>query len=147
MSPAKQRFIDAFAVAITAALFFFSAGCTRPGAKTYPVKGQLEVTGGDLKALAGHTVEVALVSDPQVRAAGQIQDDGSFTLETLQQGAILNGAAEGTYKARIVLADDDIAARNLAAKSLHPRYLQFDKSGLSLEVPAAQVVSLKVTRR
>jgi hypothetical protein len=146
MSTTKLRLIDALAVAITASLFLFSTGCTKAGPKTYAVKGQLEVTGGDLKALAGHTVEVALDSDPQVRAAGQIQDDGSFTLESLQRGTILKGAAEGTYKARIVLADDDIAARNVAAKSLHPRYLQFDKSGLSLEVPAAQVVSLKVTR-
>lgn len=147
MSTNKQRFIDALAVAITASLFLFSAGCTKSGPRTYPVKGQVEAPGVDLKTLAGHTVEIAFDSDPQIRAAGQIQDDGSFALETLQGGAILKGAAEGTYKARIVLADDDQASRNLAAKALHPGYFQFEKSGLSVSVPAAEVVSLKVTRR
>ena len=37
--------------------------------------------------------------------------------------------------------------KKLAAKALHPRYLQFEKSGLAIQVPAAEVVSLKVTRR
>jgi hypothetical protein len=60
---------------------------------------------------------------------------------------VLPGAAEGTYKARVVPGDDDIAGKRLAAKSLHPRYFQFDKSGLVVQVPTAQVVSLKVTRR
>jgi hypothetical protein len=82
-----------------------------------------------------------------VRAAGQIQEDGSFELETLQGGAVLKGAVEGTYKARIVLADDDIGQRNLAAKAIPPRYLQFEKSGLSLQVPATENVSLKILRR
>jgi hypothetical protein len=147
MSTTKLRLIDALAIAITASLFLFSTGCTKSGPKTYPVKGQLEVAGGDTKTLAGHTIEVALDSDPHVRAAGQIQDDGSFTLETFHEGAILPGATEGTYKARIILSDDDLAARNLAFKSLHPRFFQFEKSGLSFQVPAAEVVSLKVMRR
>ena len=147
MSTTKIHIIDVLALAMTASLFVVSAGCSKAGPKTYPLKGRIDVTAGDLQALAGHTVELALASNPEVRASGQIQDDGSFVLETLHGGQVLPGAAEGTYKARIVLADDDLAGKKLAAKSLHPRYFQFEKSGLAVQVPAAEVVSLKVTRR
>jgi hypothetical protein len=139
--------IDFLAIAITASLFVASAGCGKAGPKTHPVNGRIDVAASDLKALAGHTIELALESNPEVRASGQIQDDGSFAVETLHGGQVLPGAAEGTYKARLVLADDDIAAKKAATKSLHPRYLQFDKSGLVVQVPTAEVVSLKVTRR
>lgn len=132
-------------VAATGIVVF--AGCGGSSVKTHPVAGKIEIPSGDIKPLAGHTVEVALDSNPAVRAAGQIQDDGSFQLETLQGGSILKGAVEGTYKARIVLADDDIGQRNLAAKAIPSRYLQFEKSGLSLQVPATENVSLKILRR
>lgn len=122
-------------------------GCGGSGVKTHPVAGKIEVPSGDIKPLAGHTVEVVLDSNPAVRAAGQIQEDGSFELETLQGGSVLKGAVEGTYKARIVLADDDFGQRVAAAKAIPPRYLQFEKSGLSLQVPAAENVSLKILRR
>jgi hypothetical protein len=147
MSTTKIHIIDVLALAITASLFVLSTGCSKAGPKTYPVKGRIDVAASDLKALAGHTVELALESDPQIRAAGQINDDGSFAVETLYGGRVLPGATEGTYRARIVLADDDIASKKLAARSLHPRYFQFDKSGLAIQVPAAEVVSLRVTRR
>lgn len=123
------------------------SGCGGSGVKTHPVAGKIEVPSGDIKPLAGHTVEVVLDSNPAVRAAGQIQEDGSFELETLQGGSVLKGAVEGTYKARIVLADDDFSQRVAAAKAIPPRYLQFEKSGLSLQVPAAENVSLKILRR
>ena len=123
------------------------AGCGGSGVKTHPVAGKIEVPSGDIKPLAGHTVEVVLDSNPAVRAAGQIQEDGSFELETLQGGSVLKGAVEGTYKARIVLADDDFSQRVAAAKAIPPRYLQFEKSGLSLQVPSAANVSLRILRR
>lgn len=122
-------------------------GCGGTGVKTHPVAGKIEIPSGNIKPLTGHTVEVVLDSDPTARAAGQIQEDGSFELETLQRGAVLKGAVEGTYKARIVLADDDISHRNVAAKAIPPRYLQFEKSGLSLQVPTTENVSLKILRR
>lgn len=117
------------------------------GIKTHPVAGKIEISSGDIKPLAGHTIEVALDSDPKVRAAGQIQADGTFELETLQGGTVLKGALPGSYKARLVLADDDLKERILAAKAIPPRYLQFEKSGLSLQVPAPDAVSLKILRR
>lgn len=65
----------------------------------------------------------------------------------MQGGAAPAGAAGGNYQARLLLADDDFTGKQLAVKAIHPRFLQFDKSGLAVQVPAAEIVSLKVTRR
>ena len=123
------------------------AGCGGSGIKTHPVVGKIETQSGDITPLAGHTVEVALDTSPEVRASGEIRDDGSFVLETLQGGKVLRGAVPGTYKARIVLSDDDASKRMLAAKTVPPRYLQFEKSGLSVHVPAGENVTFKILRR
>ena len=50
------------AAAVAAALALVGlAGC---GARTYPVKGKVVVTDGDLKPLVGHHVELELQGDP-----------------------------------------------------------------------------------
>jgi hypothetical protein len=98
-------------------------------------------------ALAGSTVEAALEGDPTVRAAGTIEPDGTFALETLQAGVIRKGAVPGTYKVRVILSDDDPAARKKAAKAVHPKALQFETSGLTFQVPAADEVRLVLAAR
>ena len=111
---------------------FAIAGCGGPaGPKTYPVKGQVQLAGGEVKVLAGHNVEAALETDSTVRAYGLIQDDGSFELETLRAGVLQSGAAEGKYRVRVALSDDDPEARNRATQAVNPRFLTFDSSGLS----------------
>jgi hypothetical protein len=107
----------------------------------------VSVPGGDVTALAGSTVEAALESDPTVRAAGTIEPDGTFRLETLQAGEVRKGAVAGTYKVRLILTDDDPAARKRAAKAVHPRALKFETSGLALQVPAAGDVTLELAAR
>ena len=68
-------------VAIVAATsLLFAAGCSRGGPKTLPVVGQVKISGVDSSVLAGHTLEIALDTNRQVRAAGEIQSDGSFEL-------------------------------------------------------------------
>src|SRR5215203_2325096 len=123
------------------------AGCGPGGPKTYPVQGRISVPSGDVAALAGSTVEAALDSDPTVRAAGTIEPDGTFTLETLQAGEVRKGAVAGTYKVRVILTDDDPAARKRAAKAVHPKALKFETSGLTLQVPAADEVRLELPAR
>jgi hypothetical protein len=129
------------------AVFLLSlAGCSG-GVVTHPVQGQVQLDSGDATALAGHVVEAALQSDPQVRASGEIQSDGSFVLHTHDGGVIRRGAAAGSYLVLIVLSDDDQVRRRLAAHAIHARFLRFDQSGLSLQVPAAETASLKLSRR
>jgi hypothetical protein len=108
-----------------------------------PVIGAVTVP-GDVAVLAGSTVEVALESDPTVRASGIIEPDGRFHLDTLRDGAVRRGAPEGTYKARIILGDDDPALQKKAAKAVPAKYLRFETSGLTLRVPADGTVTLAV---
>jgi hypothetical protein len=135
--------ISAALVAAAVAL----TGCGSGEPRTYPIQGRLSVPNGDVAALAGGTVEAALDSDPTVRAAGTIEPDGSFKLETLRAGVIRKGAVAGTYKVRVILPDDDPAARKRAARTVHPRALKFETSGLILQVPATEDVRLELAAR
>ncbi len=123
------------------------AGCGPSGPATHPVSGRVSIPSGDVAALAGSTVEAALDSDPTVRAAGTIEQDGTFKLETLQSGVIRKGAVAGTYKVRVILTDDDPAARKKAAKAVHPKALKFETSGLTFQVPAPDEVRLELAGR
>ena len=91
------------------------AGCSSEPLR--PAGGRVSLSGGDVAVLAGSTVEIALESDPTVRASGTIEPDGRFNLDTLQNGAVRRGAPEGAYKARIILGDDDPALQKKAAKA------------------------------
>jgi hypothetical protein len=122
-------------------------GCGPSGPKTYPVTGRVDVANGDVAILAGSQIEAALTTDPTVRASGTIEPDGSFHLETLQAGVVRKGAVAGTYQVRVILTDDDSAARRRAAKAVHPKALKFETSGLSLQVPATESVRLEVAGR
>lgn len=117
----------------------FVLGCGDSGPKTYPVNGTIALPGGDSSPLAGHNIEASLDGEPTVRASGVIEADGRFKLETLQNGKIVTGAREGTYKVRLILSDDDAASRKLAKKAVPARYFQFDTSGLALQVPGDDV--------
>lgn len=123
------------------------AGCGQSGPKTYPVAGKVVLTAGDASKLAGHHVEAALEGDSAVRAFGIIGADGSFTLETLQAGAIQKGAREGKYQVRILPADEDDDGRKLKRPPVAARHLKFETSGLSIQVPANGEVTLAVATR
>lgn len=132
-------------VFLPAVLVIALAGCSSSdGLK--PVNGTVTVP-GDPAVLAGSTVEVALESDPTVRASGTIEPDGRFTLDSLKDGRVRRGAPEGTYKARIILGDDDPALQKKAAKVVPARYGRFETSGLTVRVPAEQPVTLAVAAR
>jgi hypothetical protein len=131
---------------LTAALLGL-AGCGPGGPKTYPVTGKVVLAGGDVAQLAGSHVEASLAGDPDVRASGEIRPDGGFALVSLHAGAVRKGAREGAYQVRLLLADDDPATRRRAAKAVAARFLRFDTSGLSLQVPASGDVTLQVSPR
>ena len=122
-------------------------GCSEAGPKTYPVSGTVALAGGDAQKLAGHHVEAALDSDPTVRASGVIGPDGAFTLETLQSGAVRKGAQEGTYRVRIVPADEGDDGKKLKKPPVAARHFKFETSGLSFQVPANGNVTLELSAR
>jgi hypothetical protein len=63
--------------------------------KTHPVKGK--VVRKDGTPFARGEIEFQLQSDPKVRARGQIQKDGTFTLTTHVGGKSQAGAVEGEH--------------------------------------------------
>lgn len=124
-------------VAVTLAAL---AGCSDAGPETYPVAGRVEVGGGP-GLLAGHHVELTRTDDPTARAAGVIDGAGRFRVETLDRGRVKGGAREGSYHARLVLADEGDGR----PKPKVPRkYLDFKTSGWTVQVPAAGDVTLTV---
>lgn len=118
---------------------FAVPGCAR---ETYPVEGTVVVS-GDLSALAGSVVEAVAEGEPHKRASGEIQPDGRFVLETLQDGRIHPGAPKGTYRVRIIPSDDSRQIRRKALAAIPARYLKLQTSPLTLTVPATGEIVLK----
>lgn len=133
-------------VAVVAAGLVALSGCGRDGPETHPVRGRV-VLSGDAGALAGHHVEVVLEGDPAVRASGVIGADGAFDLESLHAGAVRKGARSGRYLARIVPAEEGDDGKRLRKPPVAARYLKFETSGWSFEVPTSDEVKLVATAR
>ncbi len=118
-------------------------GCGGPAA--FPVKGKLVFEKGDVKLLSGSIISCQHEQDPSIGARGDIQEDGSFTLETYVRGKIVPGALEGTYRARIV--PEDGAEDGLFNKTrIDPRFLDANATTLTFKVPAPDTVVLTITR-
>jgi hypothetical protein len=112
-------------------------GCAKSGLKTHPVAGKVEVQDGDVAPLVASHVELMQDADPLLRPSGKIDSSGRFTIQTLSQGKLHEGAPEGTYHVRIVLADQsDEGVPKRIGDPVHKRFLDFDKSALTLAVPS-----------
>lgn len=123
-------------------------GCGVAPPRTHPIKGRVVLAGRDPLQLAGGHVEAVLADDHRIQAMGEIQPDGSFTLETVYNGETLEGAREGEYQARIVLSDEDKGARRRRnGPALARRFSQFKTSGLRFQVPTDREIVLKVSPR
>ncbi len=55
------------------------------------------------------------------------------------EGKLVSGVQPGVYQARVVIADDEIDHKKLASKVLPKRYLNFDQSGWTIQVPSNDV--------
>jgi hypothetical protein len=116
-------------------------GCSGGGAKTYRVQGKVELKDGDVELLRGSHIEFKHDSDELLRPSGKIAAGGGFTVETLHQGKVLSGAPEGKYKARIILGDQsDEGVPKRQGNPIHPRFLDFETSGLSVTVPSGNLI-------
>ncbi|MEI6685723.1 MAG: hypothetical protein WCN64_06280 [Planctomycetota bacterium] len=124
--------------------FLLVSGCADLGPRLYPVSGKVQISGQDIGVLEGSAIEVVSEADNNIRAAGTINADGSFILETLQMGRMQKGAREGDFKARIVISDDDKAKLRLANKAVQKKYLDFESSGWKVKVPVSSDVLLNL---
>jgi hypothetical protein len=124
-----------------------ASGCGRLKTRPHEINGQVELTDGDVRQLTGGHVEAILVSDPRVQATGEISDDGSFSLQTVRNGELVNGVRDGEYLVRIVLSDEDSGYRLRRGAVLAHRYTQFKTSGLSIKAPPDGPVIVRVSSR
>jgi hypothetical protein len=120
------------------------AGCGGPPSAEGPpaedITGQVVFTkGGDVAELYGcqGSVEFQCVERPEVHAFGEIREDGTFKLATLEDGVGRAGAIEGTHRVRLNLDD---SAKSLVA----PQFLSFERSGITVKVPSEQPIEIKV---
>jgi hypothetical protein len=123
------------------------AGCGPSGPQTYPVQGKVvfKGKGGKVQQLAGSKVWLQSVADPSLAAVGEIEDDGSFSLGTYLKEKSYQGVPAGQYKGRIEPPADDEEGKPLRGL-IHPRYHDFDKSGITCTVPLAGELVITVSR-
>jgi hypothetical protein len=142
LHPLRLCALRAFALKamMVAALATLSAGCGKPSIKTHPVRGSVEVKDGDVTMLTGSTIQFVQADDETIRPYANIDASGNYIVKTLYKGEIVQGAPEGKYKARIMLGDESdegVPSRKGKGIIIHPRFLEFEKSGLSVTVPSS----------
>lgn len=144
----SRRYIAPYGAAVLAAILVGLAGCGGKELKTYPVRGKVVLADGKVEELAGSHLEFMLESEPTVRADARIEPDGSFAVQMQHQGKLLKGAPEGTYKVRIILAEeDDGRSRGRPGRPVHDRFLDFKTSGLTFPLPPSGDLIVNVSRR
>jgi hypothetical protein len=70
-------------------------GCGGGMPRTYPVKGKVVFKGG--QPVTDGRIQFQATTDPQVKALGDIANDGSFSLTTYVEAKNAKGAPAGTY--------------------------------------------------
>jgi hypothetical protein len=132
----KHRTLYFRLIAFNSLLLLLLAGCSRRDLELQ--QGKILFSDGTAFAFAGDVLEVRPVGQLQGGFA-EIQADGSFAIETLEDGTIFRGCKPGTYEARIVVSDDDYDHKAQAAIAINEKYLQFESSGLRFELPTPEL--------
>jgi hypothetical protein len=134
------------AILLAGAVLVEAVGCGSSTLQTFPVSGKVVYKGkGNVSQLTGGKVRFRSVSDPNVTGVGEIEDGGAFTLGTYFQEKGLPGVPAGEYKARVEPPEDDDEGKPLRGL-LHPKYQDFDKSGLTFTVPVSGELLIQVER-
>jgi hypothetical protein len=122
------------------------AGCGGgpPKIEGTAVRGKVVYKGkGKVAQLAQGKVRLRTNADPNLVIVGIIEEDGTFTIGASAPGKSAGGVPAGQYKARIEPPLDD---EGRPRRVVHPRYMDFDKSGLTVTVPPPGEVTLVVDR-
>src|SRR5262245_55194105 len=119
---------------LSTSYFVLSLGCggeKLAGPPTVPVKGKVEFTkGGKVQDLANNSilVEFQSVEKPELKAFGEILEDGTFTMNTQLEGKGRPGVVAGTHRVRLN-ADES------ASRFVSPKFLKHETSGITVKVP------------
>ena len=136
-----MRWIGLWLLPCVCALAIGCGGTTQAeGPETVPFTGKVVFTkGGQVASLNSRSgkVEFASIEQPEVRAFGAIEEDGSFTMATRIGESGKPGVLPGKHRVRLGLDDN---AMHLVA----PKFLSFEKSGITVTAPSEQPVEIKV---
>jgi hypothetical protein len=122
-------------------VFLYGCGGEKvEGPPTIPVKGRIEFTkGGKVQDLSNNSilVEFQSVEQPEVKAFGEILEDGSFTMSTQVNEKGKPGVVAGTHRVRLN-ADES------ASRFVSPKFLSHETSGIKVKVPPEGELVIKV---
>jgi hypothetical protein len=139
----KRPLALAAGLAIGGLLVICGCGQAGPqGRPAVPIDGKIVfVRGGEASSLGEcqGRIELQSVEQPDVLAFGEVQEDGTFHVATLEDGVAREGAIEGTHRVRLDLDD---SAQHL----VDPRFMSFETSGLVVKVPSEEPIEVKVWR-
>jgi hypothetical protein len=108
------------------------------------VRGKVVYKGkGNVGQLAQGKVRLRSDADTTLVVFGTIEEDGTFVLGASAPGKSPGGVPAGQYKARIEPPLDD---EGRPRRIVHPKYMDFDRSGLSVTVPPPGEITLVVER-
>jgi hypothetical protein len=114
-------------------------GCNRGSGmpKTYAVKGKVMFKSGQTLSRVNVLFE-STAGDPPWRASAYVEPDGKFSsVTTLRpEGAEARGLVEGEHRIRIDLGRGGEGGEDRPRTRVPARYLGFEKSGLTVRVPA-----------
>jgi hypothetical protein len=79
-------------------LLFGCKGSKLP--RTYSASGSVAWKGG--QPMKGGSVQFRMKAQPEIRVAGLIQDNGTFTLQTILDREKTAGAPEGEYEVSVI---------------------------------------------
>ncbi len=86
---------------LTALALVLAAGCGKSDMpRVYPVTGSVAFKDG--RPLPGGAVQFKSLTDPSLTVAGNVKQDGTFTLLTLRDKEKVPGAPEGSYTVTVL---------------------------------------------
>jgi hypothetical protein len=97
LSPARRSWTLMTAAVALATI----GGCGWGLPRTYPVKGKVVFMGG--KPVTDGRIQFQSTTDPQMKAVGDIDKDGGFSLTTYVEARNVGGAPAGTYRVVVEL--------------------------------------------
>lgn len=123
------------------------AGCSSraAGPATVPVKGKLVfLRGGDARTIGERQgiIEFASIDHPGVRAFGEIQEDGSFQLISVQDDQASVGSEGIVPGAHRVCLRLDATSREFVA----PQFLDLERSKIVAQVSGNEEIVIQVWR-
>ena len=106
-------------------------GCDAGRPAVYPVEGRVLISDGT--PLRRGIILLEAANPEQTNARGDIGDDGAYKITTFEPN---DGAMAGKHKVMFSPAVSSADPRLKYENTIHERYLDFDTSGLTIDVSA-----------